>query len=81
MDEMVVSDEVKRDLLLNQLQMWENSRYDALVQIEVAHVVEDEVMLEMAKDRLAKVLKAKELLLGMLEELKESSSDQGSGMP
>ena len=79
MDEITL--EVKKQLVQQRLQMWQNTVYEAHLDAKVAKVTEDEQLLKASQDRAKKALQAVTLMKQVLEELNgsrtEATTDRG----
>ena len=67
--------EVKKQLVQQRLQMWQNTVYEAHLDAKVAKVTEDEQLLKASQDRAKKALQAVTLMKQILEELNGSRTE------
>jgi len=64
-----ISNDTKRVLLTQKLELWQNTLYDAQLDTEIAKMLSDEPLSEQSQARMKSALKAIELLNDKLGEL------------
>jgi len=72
---MEVSIDTKRQILIQKLQLWQNTYYSHTLDAKIAQDIDDKQMLQKAKTQMAKCLQAIKLLEGKLTELREGVAD------
>ena len=68
-----VAPETKISILQRKITMWQNTHYSAHLDAQVAQSIEDNQMLEQAKDTMKKALRAQDKLKTIMDDLAASS--------